>query len=546
MWYKAEAAVGSEFAGKYLYDNGLDPIYVSDNPILNAQHVVFEAAKAYKYGLPYHAALASVTSAPAENLGLGKRLGKVKAGFDADVVVWDSDPLSVGATPVQVWIDGTAQFADPVELDKPFHSTMSPNEALAEVPGDRNKRVVRADDVIFTGVSRILLIDVDIPGPDDATFNVAVSGGTITCIGRCAEELELASRTKDGSVIPLRNGYLTRPYVAFGSMLGLNAIESERVTDNGADFNSFSRAIDGLALDTEKLRVGHRSGVTRAISAPRFIRENSHHGTSVGFQTGAISPLDDGAIFAEDAAVHYTLDLSVKKADGTPSLSSSLGQLRDKLLDAIALSSLDGSAAYENPDSEMAFLKRVVSGELPLAITVHSADVIATLLRIKGEVEETANNQSGIPRKIRIIIIGGAEAHLLADRIAEAEVGVVLAPFQSFGVSWDQRRALVGAPLSNSTSVDVLTKAGVTTAIGLEEDWVVRDLGLLAGIAHKNIGGRISEEAAVDLITGNVYKMLGLSQPDWRQHFVIHEGNPLEIDSRVKAVSDGMHQLYIL
>ena len=34
-------------------------------------------------------------------------------------MVWDSDPLSVGATPVQVWIDGAPQFKDPVELEKP-------------------------------------------------------------------------------------------------------------------------------------------------------------------------------------------------------------------------------------------------------------------------------------------------------------------------------------------------------------------------------------------------------------------------------------------
>lgn len=54
--------------------------------MLNAQHVVFEAAKAYKNGLPYHAALAGVTSASAELLGLAHRIGKVKAGFDADVV----------------------------------------------------------------------------------------------------------------------------------------------------------------------------------------------------------------------------------------------------------------------------------------------------------------------------------------------------------------------------------------------------------------------------------------------------------------------------
>jgi predicted amidohydrolase YtcJ len=65
-------------------------VYVSDNPVINAQHVVFEAAKAHRNGLKYHVALAGVTSASAELLGLGERIGKVKAGFDADVVVWDS------------------------------------------------------------------------------------------------------------------------------------------------------------------------------------------------------------------------------------------------------------------------------------------------------------------------------------------------------------------------------------------------------------------------------------------------------------------------
>ena len=93
MYYKAEAYIGSEYAGKFLYEEGLTPVYVSDNPVLSAQHVIFEAAKGYKFGLPYHAALASVTSEPADLLGLGQRLGKIKPGYDADIVVWDSDPL---------------------------------------------------------------------------------------------------------------------------------------------------------------------------------------------------------------------------------------------------------------------------------------------------------------------------------------------------------------------------------------------------------------------------------------------------------------------
>ncbi len=190
--------MASEYAGKVLWDNGLTPIYVSDNPVLNAQHVLFEAAKAYHYGLPYHVALASVTTAPAERLGLAQRIGKVKPGFDADVVVWDSDPLSVGATPVQVWIDGTAQFDNPVELSKPFSKPIVPDESLATTPGEP----VKAKNVVFTGVSAVLLPhDHDIVGQNVESITVVISNGKIVCSGLCKNEgpSSLGSRRQDHS-----------------------------------------------------------------------------------------------------------------------------------------------------------------------------------------------------------------------------------------------------------------------------------------------------------------------------------------------------------
>lgn len=95
MFYKVEAYEATEKAGNILWANDVVPVYVSDNPVLNSQHVLFEAAKAYGIGLPYHVALAGVTSAPAKLLGLGNRVGKVVEGYDADIVVWDSDPVSI-------------------------------------------------------------------------------------------------------------------------------------------------------------------------------------------------------------------------------------------------------------------------------------------------------------------------------------------------------------------------------------------------------------------------------------------------------------------
>ncbi|KAK5661833.1 hypothetical protein OQA88_9936 [Cercophora sp. LCS_1] len=517
MFYKAEAFWASEYAGKILWDNGLTPIYVSDNPVLNSQHVLLEAAKGYRYGLPYHAALASVTTAPAERLGFQKRLGKIKPGFDADIVVWDSDPLSAGATPVQVWIDGTAQFEDPVVLDKPAAKVMTPDEKLSEIVEDPTLH----DEVILTGISHVLLPD---NAPASQSQNVVISKGKITCIGTCRAAIEAASKSKV-PVVKLSNGYLTHSLTAFGSGLGLNSIDMESGTDNGNGEKTFSRADDGLRLDDKKLHVAYRYGVTKAISAPKYTGQGTHYGTSAGFLTGSTTVLENGTVFAPDAALHYTLDHAAKD----PTVSATVGSLRKKLLDAAAL-----KEAPKDSYSEEAFLFKVVKEGLPLVITVQSADGIASALKVKAAVDKAAETS------IRLVIFGGAESYLVADELASAKVGVILSPIFSYATEWDQRRALTGAPLTNGTAVDRLLDAGVKVAFATGEDWEVRTLSLSAGIAYKNGGGRLNEKSAFALVSTKVYEILGLEQPGVEQgHFVVYEGNPLEINSRVKAVGGG-------
>lgn len=63
-------------------------------------------------GLSWGAALRSITSAPAEALGLGDRIGSLKPGRAGDVVIWDGDPLELASAPVAVWIDGVPQPLD--------------------------------------------------------------------------------------------------------------------------------------------------------------------------------------------------------------------------------------------------------------------------------------------------------------------------------------------------------------------------------------------------------------------------------------------------
>lgn len=72
----------------------------------NARNIRQAAGNAVAYGLPWDAALAAMTSVPARIWGLADSYGTLEPGKDADVVVWDGDPLEVTSYPEAVFIRG--------------------------------------------------------------------------------------------------------------------------------------------------------------------------------------------------------------------------------------------------------------------------------------------------------------------------------------------------------------------------------------------------------------------------------------------------------
>jgi imidazolonepropionase-like amidohydrolase len=63
-------------------------------------------------GLSWGQAFASISSGPAEAIGMGDKFGSLKAGRAGDVVIWDGDPLEVTSGVVKVYIDGIEQPLD--------------------------------------------------------------------------------------------------------------------------------------------------------------------------------------------------------------------------------------------------------------------------------------------------------------------------------------------------------------------------------------------------------------------------------------------------
>ncbi len=65
------------------------------------------AGNAVAHGLPWEAALAALTSAPADIFGIGTTHGRIAPGQAADLVLWSGDPLEVTTVAEQVWIAGS-------------------------------------------------------------------------------------------------------------------------------------------------------------------------------------------------------------------------------------------------------------------------------------------------------------------------------------------------------------------------------------------------------------------------------------------------------
>jgi len=68
--------------------------------------VLFEAAIAAAHGLEYQAAIESITISPARILGIQDRVGSLEVGKDADIALYDGDPLEYTTHCIGVVING--------------------------------------------------------------------------------------------------------------------------------------------------------------------------------------------------------------------------------------------------------------------------------------------------------------------------------------------------------------------------------------------------------------------------------------------------------
>ena len=108
--YKIEAFDAIPYNAAIMAKKGVLVSLNSDDAQL-MRHLNTEAAKVMKYGgMTEEEALAMVTINPAKQLAIDNRVGSIEPGKDADLVLYDKNPLSNYTKVQKVWIDGSQYF----------------------------------------------------------------------------------------------------------------------------------------------------------------------------------------------------------------------------------------------------------------------------------------------------------------------------------------------------------------------------------------------------------------------------------------------------
>ena len=97
-----------------------------------------EAAKSVKYGgLTEEEALKMVTINPATMLHIDKQTGSLKAGKDADLVVWSDNPLSIYAKSLYTIVDGIVYFDREKDMELRKKIAAERNRLIQKMLGEK-------------------------------------------------------------------------------------------------------------------------------------------------------------------------------------------------------------------------------------------------------------------------------------------------------------------------------------------------------------------------------------------------------------------------
>ncbi|KQS33743.1 amidohydrolase family protein [Dyadobacter sp. Leaf189] len=137
--YKMEVKEAIPYNAALMYHEGVTVAINSDDAEM-ARRLNQEAAKTVEYGgVPEEEAWKMVTLNPAKLLHVDNRMGSIKAGKDADLVLWNAHPLSVYARPEFTMVEGTVYFDRKKDEEKQKSMQLEREKLIQKMLSDKSE-----------------------------------------------------------------------------------------------------------------------------------------------------------------------------------------------------------------------------------------------------------------------------------------------------------------------------------------------------------------------------------------------------------------------
>lgn len=344
---------------------------------------------------------------------------------------------------------------------------------------------------------------------------VVINDGKITAINPDNVDVD--------QVVDAQGKILTPGFISSMNQLGLVEVGAVSRSRDASDDKADITFDPSLAFNPKSTGIAYtrKGGITQDVIVPSGGKDMFKGQVFVAQLTG-----DFDSVVKSHVGVMVHLGAKSKGSRATD-----LQALTEKLADA--KKAIDKAAAAQKSDKkkDSKELKRkekafnaVVNGETPLLAYVNRATDILALLKLKQ-----AYN-------LDLVLIGAADAVLVAEDIANANVPVIMNAMDNLPQSFDS----LHNDLSNAGK---LTKAGVKVALTVEDTHNAYQLRFTAGNAVAN-GMEYSQALAA--VTKNVAEIFDLNAGQIAvgkdADLVLWSADPFELSSKVEKIWIGGEQ----
>jgi len=370
------------------------------------------------------------------------------------------------------------------------------------------------------------------------SFDVRLEGDRITGLG--ASLPRAACRVLDAS-----GKVITAGFIDAWSTMGLVDIDGEASTvdtDNKALHQDPQNAIRaavrtslGFNPRSAPIHVARLAGVTSAIAYP-----------TGGLVAGQGFWIDLAGASRKEAIQKDPVGIMVNLGARTESRATGLFALDVALREAELWRRYKGAIEKNqrvpllNSALDLEALGEVAAGRMPLVVRVDRAAEIESLFEVLDAVAVGQAGKGGAWTG-RLVLVGAAEAWLLAGELAQRKVAVILDPFLYGPGGFDQLAA-------RRDQAALLAKSGVQVMISPMDTHLSKKLRQLVGNAIRE--GLLWESGLI-AVTETPAAVFGL--PDHgriavgaRANLVVWSGDPFELSTRVDHVFIGGREVALV